>query len=148
VPGVAVRRAAPAELDWVNARYAEAGFQPSDAAHLVLIAEVDGAPAGLGRLVPMAPGERELGGMFVLPGFRGRGVAGTLVRALLDAAAGTRVWCIPWADLAGLYAREGFAAVPDDAPVPQPVRAKLDWCIRHYARPVCLMQYGGAAGGT
>lgn len=144
--GVTVRPALPDEMGWVNGRYAETDFRSSDASHHVMIAEVGRAPAGLGRLVPMGEGDVELGGIYVLPAHRGRGVGAALVRALLAAAVGQRIWCIPWADLTGLYERAGFVRVPEEATIPEPVRAKLEWCIRHYARPVCLMQYGGAAG--
>jgi GNAT superfamily N-acetyltransferase len=147
-PGLALRPAAPADCDWVNARYAEADFQPSDATHLVLIAEVDGARAGLGRLVPAGPGVVELGGMYVLPAYRGGGVAASLITALLAAAAGARVYCIPYAHLAPLYERAGFAPVEEGAAVPASVREKLAWCKQHYAQPVRLMQYGGGAGRT
>jgi GNAT superfamily N-acetyltransferase len=147
-PELVLRRALPEDLDWVNARYAEADFQPSATTHLVLIAEVDGAPAGLGRLVPAGPGTVELGGMYVLPAHRGGGVAAALIAALLAAAAGARVYCVPYAHLAALYERAGFAEVAEGAAVPAAVREKLACCKRHYAQPVRLMQYGGGAGGT
>ena len=136
-----LRRAGPTDLDWVNARYAEADFLPSDPTHLVLIAEVDGAAAGLGRLVPAGVGAVELGGMYVLPAHRGCGVASALVRGLLGAAGRARVYCIPWDDLAGWYERAGFARVADEAAAPGAVRDKLAWCRSHYARAVRLLEY-------
>lgn len=148
VGSVAVRRAAPADLAWANARYAEAGFLASDATHLLLIAEMEGALAGLGRLVPAGEGAVELGGMFVLPAARGRGVSRALVRALLAAAGAARVFCIPFDDLAGLYEREGFVRVPAEADVPPAVAAKLAWCRDRYARPACLLEHVPGAGNT
>lgn len=141
-----LRTANPADLEWANARYAEADFLPSDPSHTVMIAELDGVRAGLGRLVPAGPGVFELGGMYVLPVHRGRGIAPALIAALLEAAGGARVYCIPYAHLSPLYARAGFRPVDGDAVLPPPVAAKLDWCRQHYAQPVCLMWNGAPAG--
>ncbi len=137
-----LRTAGPADLEWINARYAEADFLPSDPSHTVVIAELGGEPAGVGRLVPAGDGAFELGGMFVRPAHRGRGISTALVAALLDAAQGACVYCIPYARLAPLYARAGFVPGEEGAPLPAPIAAKLAWCKGHYTEPVCLMQNG------
>jgi hypothetical protein len=52
------------ELDWAAARYREIRFSPSPPGTRALVAELDGARVGLGRLVEHAPGVVELGGIW------------------------------------------------------------------------------------
>src|SRR6185436_13379017 len=69
---VKLRTARAAEAEWINARYAEVRFMPSDLAHeVVVIAETGDEPAGLGRLVDIDERSCELGGMLVFERFRG-----------------------------------------------------------------------------
>ncbi|NWG22270.1 MAG: GNAT family N-acetyltransferase [Chloroflexi bacterium] len=51
-----------------------------------LVAEVDGAPAGIGSLVQMNPTLVELRSLAVLPAYRGLRVGQALVRSLVDEA--------------------------------------------------------------
>lgn len=140
-----LRVATPAEAQWVNERYAEVRFVPSDVTReAVIVAEIDGVPAGLGRLVPVDDGSCELGGMLVFESFRGRGVARALIDELLRHANGRDVYCIPFADLETLYASAGFARTED---APQSVREKFEWCMRTYDRPVLLMLHA-TSGNT
>jgi GNAT superfamily N-acetyltransferase len=128
------------ELAWANERYAEIDFAPSKESDFVAVAEVDGAKAGLGRLVPMGPGIAELGGMYVLPAYRGKSIARAIVEYLLaHASRCERLYCIPFAHLERFYTSCGFAPVgPGDA-VPEAVRGKLDWCHTRYPEPVRLL---------
>ncbi len=143
-----LRVATPAEAQWVNERYEEVRFVPSDLAReTVIIAEIDSVPAGLGRLVPVDDRSCELGGMLVFESFRGRGVAKALIDELLRHANGRDVYCIPFADLESLYASAGFARTED---APPPVREKFEWCMRTYDRPVVLLSRatsGNTPGG-
>ncbi|WP_028312310.1 GNAT family N-acetyltransferase [Derxia gummosa] len=132
-----------ADLAWANARYAEVDFLPSDASHFLALAMLDGERAGLGRVVPVSATAGELGGMVVLPAFRGRGVADALVGFLVAQSRFAELFCIPFADLVPLYARHGFVTLPDDAPAPAPVADKLAWCRAHYPRAVALMRRAG-----
>jgi GNAT superfamily N-acetyltransferase len=84
--------------------------------------------------------EGELGGMYVDPDRRGRGIAEALVRALVDAAPQPTLWCLPFARLDALYRRCGFAAAPAADPVPDAVAAKLAWCNETYPEPVILLR--------
>ena len=130
------------EFQWINDRYAEVRFQPSDLAEeIVVIASIDERPAGLGRLVPIDEDAWELGGILVFEEFRGRGVARAIVGELLGHTNSTHVYCIPFAELESFYASAGFART-DDAP-PE-VLEKFAWCRRKYEKPVLLMIWSAA----
>lgn len=136
-----LRTARPEETGWINEQYAKVRFIPSDPAHeTIVIAELDGVRAGIGRLVDAGEGACELGGMFVFDEFRGRGVARAIVDELLRRADGRTVYCIPFADLEELYAAAGFRRIEADG-VPRKVEEKLEWCAREMGRPVILMRF-------
>jgi GNAT superfamily N-acetyltransferase len=135
---VNLRIARPHESEWINERYQTVDFLPSDLNRdTVVVAEIDGMPAGIGRLVPIGDDACELGGMLVFEEFRGRGVARAIIDELLRRAGGRDVYCIPFAELQALYATAGFVRC-DDAPAP--VREKYEWCRTTYDQPVLLMK--------
>ena len=135
-----IELAQPEQLAWVNARYAEVDFVASDAQDLVVIASVDGIPAGQGRVVPLGAGAGELGGMLVYDAFKGRGLARDIIASLCALPGFSVLYCLPFADLEGLYGSMGFAQTPDDASVPPQVSQKYRWCNAHYGKPVLLMK--------
>jgi GNAT superfamily N-acetyltransferase len=134
-----IRKATAGELSWVNERYAEIGFMASDPRDLVVIAEVDGVRVGLGRLVPFEPGAAELGGIYVLPEFRGRHVASLIVSHLVGAGTFERLYCIPFAPLVPFYQSFGFHPVEASPPVPEAIAEKVRWCQSKYSQPVSLL---------
>ena len=135
-----LRTARPEEAGWIDEQYRRAGFIPSDVTRdTIVIAELDGTRAGLGRLVPAGANTYELGGMFVDDRFRGRGVARAIVDELLRRAGDADVYCIPFADLEALYAASGFRRA-EEAQAPEKVREKLAWCRRELTRAVILMR--------
>ena len=135
-----LRTARPDETGWINEQYAKVRFIPSDPANeTIVIAELDGLRAGLGRLVDAGQGAYELGGMFVFDQFRGRGVARAIVDELIRRAEGRTVYCIPFADLEPIYAGEGFTTIEPSPDLPERVREKLAWCAETIDRPVILM---------
>ena len=142
-----LRLANPDDERWINERYASVHFQPSDLARdLMVVAEVDGVAAGIGRLVPAGAEACELGGMHVLDAFRGRGVARAIIDELLRHANGREVYCIPFAELEPIYAAAGFARIERRDDHPEYVREKLAWCEREIPhRPVILMQFAAPA---
>jgi N-acetylglutamate synthase-like GNAT family acetyltransferase len=143
---VKLRRATEADEEWINAAYAEVHFQPSDLARdLVIVADLDGVHAGIGRLVPAGETACELGGMLVFDAFRGRGAARAIIDELLRHADGREVYCIPFADLEPIYTKAGFARRGRDGTLPAHILEKLDWCAREMTRVVILMQYTGSA---
>jgi N-acetylglutamate synthase-like GNAT family acetyltransferase len=138
-----LRLATPDDEQWINERYASVHFQPSDLSRdLMVIAEIDGVTAGIGRLVPAGDDACELGGMHVLEEFRGRGVARAVIEELLHHADGREVYCIPFAELEPIYAGAGFVRIDADGELPAYVREKLDWCEQEIKRAVILMKFG------
>jgi hypothetical protein len=135
-----VRRAHAEELAWVNACYADVDFLASGADDLIVIASSDGAAAGLGRVVPLGAGLGELGGMLVFDGFKGRGAAKQIIASLCALPGFDTLYCLPFAELEGLYASMGFIRTPDGPDVPSQVSHKYRWCNEHYAKPVLLMR--------
>lgn len=134
-----IRRLLPSELDWANRCYAQIDFVPAAAADFVVVAEVDGARAGLGRVVAAGDAEGELGGMYVLPAFRGRALAPAIVEFLAAHCGLPSLYCVPFAHLEQLYRRCGFARVDPAAAAPRAILHKLAYCRGHYPTPVILM---------
>ena len=100
-----IRLANSDDAAWINERYASVGFLPSNLSRdLMVVAEVDGVPAGIGRLVPAGEEACELGGMLVFEEFRGRGIARAIIEELLRHTNGRDVYCIPFAELEPIYA--------------------------------------------
>jgi len=134
-----VRQLLESELGWANERYGDIHFLASTARDLIAVAEVDGEKAGLGRIVPVDATTGELGGMYVLPAFRGRKLAGAIVAYLLRHSPYRQLFCIPLAHLEGFYAGFGFLPVPAGTPVPRAVAEKVNWCTKEYPAPVRLL---------
>ena len=136
-----IRLALPAEIDWINRRYEEVSFLPSDPVReVIVVAEVDGQKAGLGRLVSLEGGLYELGGIYVFEAFQRRGAARAIVRFLLDQAEpGRWIFCLPFAHLADFYRSCGFSLLPERVSPPGPIAEKQRWCLNTYEDPVLLM---------
>lgn len=144
--GFTFRLAQANDLDWVNARYAAIDFVPSPPTDQVIIAACAGEPAGLGRVVPLAPGIGELGGMLVFEPFQGRGLAKAIIASLCALPGFDTLYCLPFAELEAMYAAMGFARAADDGAVPPQVSKKYRWCNEHYGKPVLLMRRAAAGG--
>lgn len=134
-----VRRLLAQELIWANERYGEIHFVPSTAEDFIVVAEVDGEKVGLGRLVPVDANSAELGGIYVLPQYRGQQVARALVNFLLRESNHRRLYCVPFVHLDGFYREFGFVPAPSDSKVPDSIARKLQWCHRQYASNVTLL---------
>ena len=145
---VTMRTPAPDELGWINARYRAIDFLPCAPHDAVVIAEVDGASAGLGRIVVIDARVGELGGMVVFDGFRGAGLAKRIIARLLQTPDHDHLYCLPFGKLESLYAGFGFQRVTELAGVPVKVRDKYAWCAEFYAEPVLLMELRCAAAAS
>jgi GNAT superfamily N-acetyltransferase len=137
---VRVRLARPEELEWINARYAEIRFLPSNAADLIAIAEIGDERVGIGRVVPVDASTGELGGMYVLPAFRGQGIAKAIVRFLVEHTDRALLYCVPFASKSAIYEGLGFGRVANACAIPGKIREKLDWCGRTHEEPVELLE--------
>lgn len=149
---ITLRTLRPDELDWANARYAEIGFLPSSPLQLILVAEIDGPDgrpvrAGLGRLVPVSgdnvsvadSAEAELSGIYVLPEYRGRGIADRIVGELVRRSQHSLLYCIPFKTLEPFYMRFGFERRERGDDLPCAVQKKLGWCDERREEPVGLL---------
>ncbi len=128
------------ELAGVNAHYAAIDFVPCGVHDLVVLAEVDGQWAGLGRLVPVGPEVAELGGMHVFPAFQGRGLTKRLIAFLIAQSRHRTLYCLPFAELEALYRAAGFHRLDPADAVPRQISDKLAWCKRFYPKPVLLLK--------
>lgn len=135
-------RAGEADLAAINARYAGIDFVPSGPGELMVLATRDGAVCAQGRVVPVDGSSGELGGIYVLPGYQGEGLARRIVEYLVDHAQQPVLYCLPFAELAGLYGAMGFVAVDvaELSEVPGKVREKFQWCQRNYTKAVLLLK--------
>jgi GNAT superfamily N-acetyltransferase len=139
---VSIRPAARADLPRVNEQYQAINFLPSDLdTEYIAIAEWKGTPCGIGRLVRMEGGHEELGGMYVLDGFRQKGIARSIVSHLLEQHnEQARLWCIPFRHLSGFYESFGFVPVgPDHPDIPAAVAKKMNWCDTHQEQQTSLL---------
>lgn len=149
---ITLRKLRPDEMDWANARYAEIGFLPSSTDQHIVVAEVpspDGTPvrAGLGRLVPVSgdglsadeSAEAELSGIYVLPEYRGRGIAERIVDELVRHSRHTLLYCIPFKTLESFYMRFGFERRERGDDLPCAIQKKLGWCDARREEPVGLL---------
>lgn len=136
---ITLRTAAPGELAWINERYRAIDFLESVASDFIVVAEVDGKAAGLGRIVRVEARVGELGGMIVFDEFRGTGVSKKIIGLLAATTDFDLLYCLPFARLEALYAAFGFRRVADVAGVPAKILDKSNWCAQFYPQPVLLM---------
>ena len=128
---VIIRDLEDGERAWANALYRAIRFASTPPGAVALVAEIDGARVGLGRLVAHAPDVLELGGIWTDEAARGRGIARAMVEALLARRAQTahpeHLWCIPFAHLSAFYQSFGFGvSLP---PWPPSIAAKVSHCV-------------------
>lgn len=136
---ILIRRALRDEINWVNQKYDEVKFKHSNFNQdIIVIAEIGTEKAGLGRLQKIDDDCAELGGMYVFPEFRRKGVADRIVEFLLTQARGyQRLVCLPFDYVSHFYRRFGFVEVEllssqQPFEVPQKTREKHQWCNEFY----------------
>ena len=146
MPTLALRTAESDDLPVVNGMYESVKFKLSTPADLIVLAEIDGVAAGIGRLVTIEAGVLELGGIYVDPSFRGGGVARRVVAWLVERAPrGGALYCLPFRHLTPFYCGFGFAPIDDLARVPEVLRDKLRWCGTSHDEPVDALVMRGMA---
>jgi GNAT superfamily N-acetyltransferase len=135
-----IRQATAEDLPWANGCYARVSFQPARLdRQTLLVGELDGRRVGLGRLVHLADGSAELGGMFVDEEARGHGVAGQIVERLIVLGGSRRLYCIPFEHLSGFYQRYGFVPAEPGRPLPEEISGKLRFCEETYPQKAVLL---------
>jgi amino-acid N-acetyltransferase len=103
-----LRRAVQADQTSITALVRAAGINPFDLHwQRFLVAEERGWIIGAAQIKPHRDGSRELASLAVVPAYRGQGVGGALVNALLATEGGT-VYLTCADRLEGYYTRLGF----------------------------------------
>lgn len=136
-----IRLADRHEIEWINKCYDEVDFVHSDFdKEVIVIAENDLAKTGIGRLIKLGLRDFELGGMYVFEPFRGQGIAGKIIEALIRHVPHQgRVFCIAFLHLQAFYERYGFQLCSDYRSVPEVILKKLSWCKGKYLSSTVLL---------
>lgn len=134
-----IRAATIDDIKWVNSRYREVKFKESCFENeIIAIAEIDSVKVGLGRLQNIDTHYAELGGIYVLPDFRGKNIARSIVNFLINNSIKySKVYCLPFSHLKEFYKSMGF--IDDDKNnVPDSVTKKHIWCNEAYENETLL----------
>ncbi|MGG0722398.1 GNAT family N-acetyltransferase [Bacillus mycoides] len=142
---MSIQLAASKDLEWINNQYESIGFVPSDLKRdKVAIITYNGEFAGVGRLVQIDEDTIEMGGIFILPKFRGLQLAGELVLFLVQTAKELHiqnVFCLPFEELKNFYKKYGFTEVDTTQEVVHPIiLKKYNWCLKTYDKHVLLFK--------
>ncbi len=126
------------EISWINQQYEKIDFLPPIwEKDRVAVALIENEKVGIGRLVPLADGSFELGGIYVLESFRGRGIARKIVSFLINNAAKSRIYCLPYEHLREFYQTFGLVICDE---LPKEVQEKYLWCLQNYSQHVLAME--------
>ncbi|TCJ82065.1 UNVERIFIED_ORG: N-acetylglutamate synthase-like GNAT family acetyltransferase [Bacillus cereus] len=140
---MSIQLATSNDLEWINNQYKTIGFVPSDLKRdIVAIITYDNSYAGVGRLVQIDKDTIEMGGIFILPQFRGLQLAGELVSFLVETAKKLQVqhvYCLPFAELEEFYKKYSYTEVDTTKEAVHPIiLKKYNWCLDHYDKHVLL----------
>ncbi|HDR7807497.1 TPA: GNAT family N-acetyltransferase, partial [Bacillus cereus] len=109
---MSIQLATSNDLEWINNQYDSIGFVRSDLKRdKVAIITYNNEYAGVGRLVQIDEDTLEMGGIFILPQFRGLQLAGELVLFLVETAKKSQiqnVYCLPFEELENFYKKYGY----------------------------------------
>jgi len=137
---IITRQAFKCDIDWINSKYREIEFVESKYENeFIVIAELNGQKAGLGRLVEIDDVNIESGGIYVFEAFRKMGVAEKIVSSLCENNPYDNriIWCLPFENLKAFYSNFGFSQIGIDAPTK--VIEKHKWCNKAYNKKVLLL---------
>ena len=141
---ISVRVMKSDELDWVNQQYQSINFMPTDLADRQFIAEIESQResqrVGLGRLTYISDEIWELGGIYVLPDWRGKSVAREIVKYLLGQANDIHLYCLAFPHLVEFYQKMGFVRCSDWSKIPQKLTQKRQWCQQTYPEGAILLE--------
>ncbi|WP_257348539.1 GNAT family N-acetyltransferase [Pseudalkalibacillus decolorationis] len=133
------------ELKWVNEQYATIGFVLSNLERdKVAIVTYEGEYAGVGRIVKIDENNIEIGGIYVLPAFRGKNLAYDVVNFLVEETKQFKepnVYCIPFAELLNFYKKCGFKETNrQNDIIDEIILSKYKWCLNEYEKKVLLLK--------
>lgn len=138
---ISIRLAHAQEIYWINEQYDTIKFKHSDFNNeIIAIAEFNYVRCGLGRLVKIDKNIFELGGMYVLPGYRNYKIATQIIHFLLNCVEDkSTIYCIPFKQLSQFYKKFGFSEMTDMSIAPEAILTKFDWCKSAYPEEVDLL---------
>ena len=137
---ISVRPIHSKELAWINEQYQSINFISTDLGDRQFVAEIESQRVGLGRLVYITEQIWELGGIYVLPKFRGQSVARKIVKHLLLQADNVHLYCLPFTNLGKFYQSMGFRECSNFSTTPEQIRQKYQWCQQTYPQQVLLLE--------
>jgi N-acetylglutamate synthase-like GNAT family acetyltransferase len=142
---MSIQLATSNDLEWINKQYESIGFVPSDLRKdKVAIITYNDEYAGVGRLVQIDKNTIEMGGIFILPKFRGLQLAGKLVSFLVETAKELQiqhVYCLPFEELENFYKKYGYTEVDTTKEAVHPIiLKKYSWCLENYDKHVLLFK--------
>lgn len=137
-----IKTATQNDLNWINNCYDKVNFVHSDLGNeTIAIACYDSVPAGIGRLVTIDGNATELGGIYVFESFRGKGIAGEIVKYLLKFPTHFKdIYLLPFEPLANFYRQFGFTECLIDNSIPLKIKNKHSWCNQHYPQATLLFR--------
>lgn len=112
-PAIRIQAATPEHSSAIRKLVVESGINPTglDWQRFLVALAPDGEFVGCGQIKPHTDGSRELASIAVAPAWRGRGVAGELIEALL-ASQTSDLYLMCQSSLGSLYEKFGFRAIP------------------------------------
>jgi N-acetylglutamate synthase-like GNAT family acetyltransferase len=142
-PTITLRQAERHDMDWINQWYTDIRFVLSDFDNEKLfVAEVDGQPAALGRLVEIPENAQELGGIYVHPDFRSLGLARKIVQRIVDEHNPDKtLYCLPFHPMQDFYKSFGFRDVAPNEAIPEKLKKKLEWCHQSYPHHTYMLVF-------
>ncbi len=124
------------DLEWINNQYKSIGFVTIDLMRdIVAIITCNDEYAGVGRLVQIDKVTIEMGGIFILPKFRGLQLAKKLESFLIQTAKKLEiqnVYCLPFEELKSFYTTKEIVH-----PI---ILKKYNWCLENYDKHVLLFK--------
>ncbi|MFM2344052.1 MAG: hypothetical protein RLZZ210_662 [Pseudomonadota bacterium] len=126
------------ELAWVNQQYSYINFMHSQENEYIIVAEINGEKAGLGRIVPCGTDDLtnktagELGGIHVLSKFQGMGIAHKIVEHLSSNKDYDILYCIPFRNLEYFYKQYGFSNACVEKCIHKKAINKYKYCMNSY----------------
>ena len=142
---MSIQLATSNDLKWINSQYDSIGFVRSDLKRdKVAIITYNNEYAGVGRLVQIDEDTLEMGGIFILPQFRGLQLAGELVSFLVETAKKSQiqnVYCLHFEELENFYKKYGYTEVDTTTEAVHPIiLKKYNWCLENYDKHVLLFK--------